>query len=87
MALTAGMTTRYAVAAAGGIREDLEDKIWDLFADDTWALTNLDRVKANNTYHEWLKDSLAAAASNSDGDIFTPNNILSPSCSTRSGVN
>lgn len=80
MALTAGMTTRYAIAAAGGIREDLEDKIWDLFADDTWALTNLDRVKASNTFHEWQKDSLAAAASNSalEGNEATFSTISAP---------
>ena len=27
--------------------------IWDLYPDDTWALTNLDKTKASATYHEW----------------------------------
>ena len=31
---------------------------------DTWALSNLDHVKASSTYHEWLTDSLAAAGAN-----------------------
>jgi hypothetical protein len=31
---------------------------------DTWALSNLDRVEASGVYHEWLQDSLAAAAAN-----------------------
>lgn len=80
MALTAGMTTSFAVGTAGGNREDLEDKIWDLYADDTWALTNLDKVEATGTYHEWLKDSLAAAGSNSalEGDEATFTTLTSP---------
>ena len=64
MALATGMTTRYDIAAAGGIREDLEDKIWDLFPDDSWCLTNLDKVPATSTFHEWPMDQLAAAGSN-----------------------
>ena len=80
MSLTTGMTTKYAVGTAGGLREDLEDKIWDLFADDTWALSNLDRVEANGTYHEWLKDSLAAAASNTalEGEEASFTTLASP---------
>jgi hypothetical protein len=38
--------------------------IHDLFPEDTWALTNLDKVKASSTFHEWLGDTPAAAASN-----------------------
>lgn len=80
MALTTGMTTRYPIGTAGGLREDLEDKIWDLFADDTWALTNFDKVKANSAYHEWVKDSLAAAASNTalEGDEATFTTLSAP---------
>ena len=38
--------------------------IWDLFADDTYLLTNLDKVEATSTYHEWLLDSLAGVTAN-----------------------
>jgi hypothetical protein len=49
---------------ATNIREDLEDVIFLLDPMDTWALSNLDRVEASAVYHEWLSDSLAAAAAN-----------------------
>lgn len=61
MAQVAGTATRHSQV---GAREDLEDTIWDLFPEDTWALTNLDRVTATNTFHEWQTDSLAAATPN-----------------------
>lgn len=53
-----------------GIREDLEDVIWDLFPGDTWALTNLDRTDATQAFHEWQFDSLDAATVNrqTEGD-------------------
>lgn len=40
---------------------------------DTWALTNLDRVNVDNTFHEWLTDSLAGATANRqiEGDDVT----------------
>lgn len=74
MAELTGTTTTYGVGSAGGNREDLENKIWDLFPDDTYLLTNLDKVKATSTYHEWLSDTLVAAGSNvhregSDGEF------------------
>lgn len=61
MAQVSGTTDTYD---AIGIREDLEDVIWDLFPEDTWALSNLDKVKASATFHEWQGDSLSAAAAN-----------------------
>lgn len=64
MAQLTGTSDTYLVGSAGGIREDLEDTIWDLFPEDTWALTNLDKVTATNTFHEWLADTPAAAAAN-----------------------
>jgi len=64
MAIVTGSTTTYGVGTAGGNREDLEDVIWDLFAEETWALTNLDKVEATGTFHEWTKDELAAAGAN-----------------------
>lgn len=80
MAQASGLTQTYNIGSGGGIREDLEDKIWDLFADDTWALTNLDRTKASNVYHEWLKDSLTAAGSNTalEGDEATFTTLSAP---------
>lgn len=67
MAMAAGNTgisSSYSVGSGGGIREDIESVIWDLFPSDTWALSNLDKVSAENTLHEWLAQDLAAAASN-----------------------
>lgn len=70
----------YLVSSGGGIREDLEDTIWDLFPGDTWALTNLDKVNAQSTTHEWLGDELAAAASNAqiEGDVTDASDIDPP---------
>lgn len=53
-----------SITMGPNIREDVEDTIWELDPMDTWALSNLDKVTATNTYHEWLTDSLAAAATN-----------------------
>lgn len=64
MAQISGTTTSYSVGTAGGNREDLEDIIWVLFADETWALTNLEKVEASATYHEWMLDTLASPSSN-----------------------
>lgn len=66
MAIVAGSNTTYAGAggSAAGNREDLEDVIWDLYAEDTWALTNLDKTEATGVFHEWLTDVLEAATAN-----------------------
>jgi len=64
MAAIAGTSSSYSVGSGGGNREDLSDTIYDLFADDTFFLTNLDRSSSSATTHEWLGDSLAAAGSN-----------------------
>ena len=64
MTQLAGTTDTYRIASGGGIREDLEDTIWDLFPNDTWALTNLEKVEASNAFHEWLGDNLAGATIN-----------------------
>ena len=69
MATLTGTTLSYDTAGTGygsdrGNREDLSDTIYDLFADDTFFLTNLDKESASNTYHEWLGDTLVAAGSN-----------------------
>jgi len=68
MAIVTGTTWTHATAGGltygSNIREDLEDVIWELDPMDTYCLTNFDRVKATATYHEWLADNLAAAATN-----------------------
>jgi hypothetical protein len=46
------------------VREDLEDVIWELDPMDTWCLSNFDKGKADNVYHEWLTDTLAGATAN-----------------------
>lgn len=64
MAQLTGTTDSYRVGAAGGNREDLEDTIWDLFPDETYCLTNFDKVDASATYHEHLLDTIVAPTSN-----------------------
>jgi len=61
MAQISGTTDTYRVGTGGGLREDLEDKIWDLFADENFVSSNLDRVGANAAAHEWEQDTLIAA--------------------------
>lgn len=80
MATITGTTATYGVGSAGGNREDLEDKIWDLFPDDTYVISNIDKVKASATYHEWLADSLVAAGSNInlEGNDGSFSSIVSP---------
>ncbi len=70
MAAATGTTTRFDLV---GFREDLEDVIWDLFPMDTWALTNLDKLTATSTFHEWQTDALAGATANRivEGDDAT----------------
>lgn len=77
MAQATGTTWTNSVAnsitMATNIREDLEDVIWELDPMDTWALSNLDRVSADSTFHEWLSDTLAGATANRaiEGDDAT----------------
>lgn len=44
-----------------GVREDLDDKIAELFPDETPFQNAIGRSTASNTYTEWQTDSLAAA--------------------------
>ncbi len=79
MALT-GTTLTYGVGSGGGNREDLADTIYDLFPDDTYFLTNLDKTSASATLHEWLGDTIVAPGSNintegADGEFSS---IVSP---------
>jgi len=42
-----------------GIREDLQDAIYDISPTTTPFMSTIGRTKAKNTYHEWQTDSLA----------------------------
>lgn len=44
-----------------GVREDLSDKISELFPDDTPFMNAIGTSSINNTYTEWQTDTLAAA--------------------------
>ena len=63
-AVPTNAVTSIGIGTAGGLREDLEDVIWDLFPEETYCLTNLEKVTAKATYHEWMKNDLAAAGTN-----------------------
>lgn len=58
---------------AVGIREDLEDVIYDISPEETPFYTACAKVKAANTYHEWQTDSLRSSAANAhiEGDDTT----------------
>jgi hypothetical protein len=45
-----------------GVREDLSNKIAELFPDDTPFIDMIGRSTASNTYTEWQTDTLAAAS-------------------------
>ena len=49
---------------AKGIREDLENMIYDVSPEETPLLSSIPKVKATNTLHEWQTNALRAAANN-----------------------
>ena len=53
-----------------GIREDLENVIYDISPEETPFYSSTKKVKASNTYHEWQTDSLRSSAANAhiEGD-------------------
>ena len=81
MTVLTNTTLTVGVSSGGGIREDLEDVIWDLFPEDTWAVSNLDKVDATAPTHEWLGQVLAAAGANIgvEGDDASFTSLTSPS--------
>jgi hypothetical protein len=82
MAVVSGTTSVHGVGTAGGVREDLSDVIQDLFPEDTWALSNLDREDAQSTYTEWLAQELAAASNTNiriEGDEASYASLTAPS--------
>jgi len=49
---------------AVGIREDLQDVIYDISPEETPFYSACQKVKATNTFHEWQQDALRASAAN-----------------------
>lgn len=70
MGVVAGTTETYDSAA---LKESLDSVIWDLFPMDTYFSSNVDKESVSNTQHQWLYDSLTAAANNKqiEGDDAT----------------
>lgn len=70
MTQTAGSTETYDSAA---LKESLDSVIWDLFPMDTYFISNVDKETVGQTQHQWVFDTLAAAAANKqvEGDAFT----------------
>tara|TARA_Y100001949_G_scaffold148062_1_gene132255 strand:+ start:2991 stop:3941 length:951 start_codon:yes stop_codon:yes gene_type:complete len=58
---------------AVGIREDLENVIYDVSPEETPFYTTCKKVTATNTYHEWMTDSLRSSGANAhiEGDATT----------------
>lgn len=58
---------------AVGIREDLQDIIYDVSPEETPFYSACAKVKATNTFHEWQTDALRASAANAhiEGDDTT----------------
>jgi len=57
----AGTTDTFDSAA---LKESLDPVIWDLFPMDTYFQNTIDKESVGNTQHQWIFDSLAAAANN-----------------------
>lgn len=57
-----------------GIREDLQDVIYDISPEETPFYTKCGKAKATNTLHEWQTDALRASAVNAhiEGGDTTP---------------
>lgn len=68
-------TGTYQSYGAVGIREDLEDIIYDISPTDTPFVSNIAKKKATATNHEWQTDSLASPAANAqvEGDDAATN--------------
>lgn len=80
MAAVTGTSSAYSVGSGGGNREDLSDIIYDLFADETFLMTNLSRTSASAVLTEWLGDELDAPGTNIniEGDDTTYATISNP---------
>jgi hypothetical protein len=72
MALPTNTYTRYS--AGTNVREDLIDKITNTSPEETPVISSFGRDTAENTYHEWQRDTLRAANKDNaalDGDDAT----------------
>lgn len=82
MALVDGTYTRYD---AKGLREDLEDNIYDISPEEVPFISSISRKKCNQTLVEWQTDALAAAVTTNaqlEGDDAT---FVTPAATTRVG--
>ncbi len=68
---------------AKGIREDLENVIYDISPEETPFYSSAKKVSASNTLHEWQTDSLRSSAANAhiegedtSGNAMTPTSRL-----------
>ena len=55
------------------LKESLDPVVWNLFPMDTYFTSNIDKVNVTNTQHQWVFDTLNAAANNKqiEGDDVT----------------
>jgi hypothetical protein len=58
---------------AKGIREDLENVIYDISPEETPFYSSMKKVSASNTFHEWQTDALRSSTGNAhiEGDDTT----------------
>ncbi len=70
MTQVAGTTDTFDVQS---LKESLDSVIWDLFPMDTYFQNHIDKVEVGQPQHQWIFDSLAAAANNKQiqGDTFS----------------
>jgi len=66
---------------ANGIREDLENVIYNISPEETPFYSSLKKTSASNTLHEWQTDSLRSSAANAhiEGDDTTANAVTGTS--------
>lgn len=69
----ASPTNTFTSFDAVGIKEDLQDVIYDISPEETPFYSACAKVKARNTFHEWQTDALRASAVNAhvEGDVTT----------------
>jgi hypothetical protein len=70
MTQVANTTDTFDVAS---LKESLDSVIWDLFPMDTYFQNNIDKVSVGQPQHQWVFDTLAAAANNKQiqGDTYS----------------
>lgn len=70
MTQVAGTTDSFDLQS---LKESLDSVIWDLFPMDTYFQNHIDKVSVGQPQHQWIFDSLAAAANNKQiqGDTYS----------------